>query len=60
MLVREAVDIVMAYGVMVGATNLMDCVEKMQDALDNGELSPMQSVAFNIYIGELEAIAVGE
>lgn len=52
---REAIDIVRDYGKSVDADSLIDCVDHMDSAYQDGQLTPIQAEAYLIYIGEIAA-----
>lgn len=54
MVTREAMDIVSKFGIYIGAESFLDCIEKMDIAYHNGDLSAIQRIAYNIVIGEME------
>ena len=55
MLMRDAMDIVSKFGIYTNAESFLDCIEKMDIALHNGELTAIQRIAYNTVIGEMEA-----
>ena len=54
MIIREAMDIVSKFGIYVNAESFLDCIEKMDIAYKNGDLTDIQRMAYNIVIDEME------
>lgn len=54
---RDAMDIVSKFGIYTNAESFLDCIEKMDIALQNGELTATQRIAYNTVIDEMEAFS---